>query len=223
MGDAHADVVVVERALRRAAVVDLDVHRAGPVRDDLQAVGAVAQERVAEHVGGDRAAVGLQQQAVVARRHRVGVAERAVGDVQLRQRARRVDDPRVVLGRVRDERARELRVAGEVREVQAGLVGGGVVAVVVDDRVAQREVRDDEPRTPLPRLLRIFIRCSVIACVEVSETASWVVLWIVPPVHGVGGRRAGAAGAGDVQPAGRCRSCSAGCRWWRRWTRSSRS
>ena len=37
---------------------------------------------------------------------------------------------------------------------------------------------------PLPRLLRIFMRCSVIACVEVSETASCVVLWIVPPVHG---------------------------------------
>ncbi len=133
VGDAHADVVVVERALRRAAVVDLDVHRAGPVRDDLQAVGAVAQERVAEDVGGDRAAVGLQQEAVVAGRDRVGVAERRVGDVELRQRARRVHDPRVVLRRVRDERARELRVAGEVREVQAGLVGGGVVAVVVDD------------------------------------------------------------------------------------------
>ena len=39
------------------------------------------------------------------------------------------------------------------------------------------------PRTPLPRLLRIFIRCSVTLCVEVSETASSVVLWIVPPVH----------------------------------------
>ena len=41
----------------------------------------------------------------------------------------------------------------------------------------------DEPRTPLPRLLRIFMRCSVTACVEISETASSVVVWIVPPVH----------------------------------------
>ena len=41
-----------------------------------------------------------------------------------------------------------------------------------------------EPRTPLPRLLRIFMRCSVIAWADVRETASCVVLWMVPPLQG---------------------------------------
>src|SRR5690606_36450296 len=97
--DVHADVVVVEHAAaaRHPGNADLDVHGARALVDQVQAVGAVAQELAVNDVPGDRGrAPRLQQQALVAWRDRGVVADGHAVGCELAGHARVADDAHVV-------------------------------------------------------------------------------------------------------------------------------